>query len=122
MIENGRWLYVWLMPATDMLLEIKSTFEPDSPLNEADIIDKYVDMDFLVIDDLGAEYVTDWVISTFYRIIDRRFREAVPTLITTNLSTEDIEARFGSRIASRISSYTLIQLHGKDFRKKSHAE
>lgn len=122
MIEAGRWLYVWFMPATDMLLEIKSAFEPNSLMNEADVIDKYVDMDFLVIDDLGAEYLTDWVISTFYRIIDRRFRDAVPTLITTNLSTDEIEARFGARIASRISNYTLIQLRGRDFRKMNQAE
>ena len=122
MIENGRWLYVWFIPATDLLLEIKSAFEPDSRMNEADIIDKYVDMDFLVIDDLGAEYLTDWVISTFYRIIDRRFREAVPTLITTNLSNEEIEARFGARIASRISNYTMVRLQGRDYRKKSQAE
>lgn len=122
MIEDGRWLYIWFIPATDLLLEIKTAFEPDSPLSEADIIDKYADMDFLAIDDLGAEYLTDWVISTFYRIIDRRFREAVPTLITTNLSNDEMEARFGARIASRISNYTRIQLQGKDFRKKGQTE
>ena len=118
-IQSGHWLSVWFVSATDLLLEIKKTFEPESAWSESEVIDKYTEIEFLVIDDLGAEYVSEWVIATFYQILDRRFREAIPTLITTNLSIQEIEQRFGARIASRLSGYRLIGIQGSDYRKRA---
>ena len=58
----------------------------------------------LVIDDLGAEF-TD--AKGFFQqrldaLIDARYREYRPTLITTNLSARDFQQRYGQRVADRI--------------------
>ena len=39
--------------------------------------------DLLVIDDLGTEQ-TQWSISKIYTIIDSRYRNKLPTIVTTN--------------------------------------
>ena len=116
-IQHGHWLDIWFVSSPEMLREIKMTYDPDYPLSEADVIDKYTEIEFLVIDDLGAEAATDWAISTFYLILDRRHRNDTPTLITTNLTTQEIEEKLGARIASRLSEYRTIQLKGIDHRK-----
>ena len=122
-IDNGHWLSIWFVSATDLLMEIKETFNDESTISESDVIAKYTEeIDFLVIDDLGAEFVTEWVIATFYRIIDRRFRQGLPTLVTTNLTNYEITERFGPRIASRLSAYKLVLLQGRDARKNANGQ
>lgn len=73
--------------------------------------------DLLVIDDLGAEKGTEWVVEQLYRIIDYRYRMCLPLVVTTNLSGRDIRDRFGDRILSRlVEACTPIKLAGADKR------
>lgn len=99
--------------AIDMLYTIRKNLEDlDSYIN------KYSSADFLVIDDLGAERTTDWVIETFSLIIDRRDREMLPTIITSNLSLVDIEEKLSGRISSRIANGKIVKINLPDYRKK----
>ena len=67
---------------------------------------------------MGAEKTTDWSITTLYIILDRRYRNNKPTLITTNLNLKEIENNLGSRIASRLSESLIVPINMLDFRKK----
>lgn len=79
-------------------------------LRERDFFDGLVMSDFLVIDDFGDEPVE--VVSygmTHTPIIDllaERYERRLPTLLTTNLSGEEFEARYGARIADRLRELT----------------
>jgi len=75
-------------------------------------------MDFLIIDDLGAEKSTEFSITTLYIILDRRIRELKTTIITTNLSMSQIEEHLGARIASRLSEMKNIKINMPDHRKR----
>ena len=44
----------------------------------------------LIIDDLGKEQCTDWSISTLYSIMNDRYENMLPTIITTNYNSEDL--------------------------------
>jgi len=101
----------------EILLEIRRSFSGDY-LPEDEIIRKYASMDFLVLDDLGAEKISDWSIATFYLILDRRYRAMRPTLITSNLKIDEIELTFNTRIASRLSEGKITNLDLPDYRKK----
>lgn len=57
---------------------------------------------FLVLDDLGAEKVTEWVRETLYVIVDARYRLMRPTVITTNCTLDELAEQIGDRTASRI--------------------
>lgn len=57
----------------------------------------------LVLDDLGAELMTDWAYSTLYLIINSRFDSELPTVFTSNFSLEELGARLSDeRLISRV--------------------
>ena len=85
--------------------------------SEDEIISRYSEIPVLVLDDLGAEKVSEFAITTLYIILDRRIRECRKTIITTNLSKEEIDATFGARIASRLGGMENIKINMPDYRK-----
>lgn len=100
----------------ELLLEIRDTFN-GSGVSEKAVIDKYSWVDVLVLDDLGAEKTSDWVLQTLYTIMDRRYREELRTIITSNLNIEEIEEKLDDRIASRVISMCRVCiLRGRDRR------
>lgn len=73
----------------------------------------------LVIDDVGAERLTDWALEQINAIIDGRWLHARPTIITSNLSASDLAAHLGPRCWSRLtgSGSLVLRLSGTDLRK-----
>lgn len=70
----------------------------------------------LVLDDLGMGERSDYVPDIVYIVIDKRIDLGKPTIITTNLSLEQISNSIDRRLASRLSSFEFIELQGKDLR------
>ncbi|MFC2145477.1 ATP-binding protein [Actinomycetota bacterium] len=71
----------------------------------------------LILDDLGAESMTDWTKDVIHQIIDYRYREKLATVITTNLSLEAIRKTYGERLYSRIYEMCQgVELSGSDYR------
>lgn len=73
----------------------------------------------LVLDDLGAEHPAEWKKDPLYRIINARTEELLPTIVTTNLTSKQLESRLGERNWSRLWGMTgeVITFKGGDFRK-----
>jgi len=108
--------------APDLLLEIRATFRDGSERSEMGIIEQYSDCRLLVLDDLGAEKTSEWSLQTLYTIIDRRYREERQTIITSNLSLDELAAQVDDRIASRLSELCrVVVLAGADRRVKRKA-
>lgn len=81
-------------------------------------IDALLDVDLLIIDDLGTEYMSKFTQSAFYNIINTRILKHKPTIISTNLSVREIEEKYSARISSRIiGSFSLKKLIGMDIRQ-----
>lgn len=73
--------------------------------------------DLLIIDDLGAEFSTQFTVSAVYNIINTRLMLSKPTIISTNFDFSEIEDRYTQRVASRIlGDYTIMNFKGKDVR------
>ena len=99
-----------------MLLNIRSAFKSETT-DESDLIKKYVKPEVLVMDDLGTEKITDWVMQTLYVLINSRYEEEKQTIITSNYSLEDIRKNLNDKITSRITAMTeIIELKGIDRR------
>lgn len=103
--------------APELLLKIRTAFSANATETEDEIIRHYADIEMLVIDDLGAEKTTEYSITTLYLIIDRRNRELKKTIITTNLTLQEIEETLGARMASRLSDMKVIKINMPDHRK-----
>ena len=85
-------------------------------------VNEYMDCDVLIIDDLGCEpLLKNITVEYLFNIINLRQKRFKPTLISTNLSMEDILNRYDDRIYSRLSNKMLalnILFTGIDMRKK----
>lgn len=97
-----------------LFLEIKNSFNGDE--SESKVINKYCNVKFLIIDDIGVEKVSEWAMQIWYMIIDRRYSEMMPTIYTSNLSIGDVAESLGKRIASRLSSGYVLTLDSNDYR------
>jgi DNA replication protein DnaC len=103
--------------ASDLFLEIRSTFRPEGD-SELSVVDKFCSRDFLFIDDLGADKTSDWSRATMYLIIDRRDREMLPTIITSNMNPKQLAENIDGRISSRLANGRIINIQMPDYRLK----
>ena len=126
--EDLRYLYV---RTPDVLSQIRATFDKKKQRNHADeqgdeqetersIIKKYSEVDFLVLDDLGVEKITDWSFTVLYLIIDNRYNNYKQTVITSNDTLDELAKKLGEdRIPSRICGMcTTVDMNGNDYRLK----
>lgn len=82
--------------------------------------ERYADLyqcDLLIIDDLGTELTNQFVASRLFSLLNERHMGKKATVISTNLSLEELRDRYSDRIFSRITShYELCKLTGPDIR------
>lgn len=106
-----------------LLGELKKAYESESI--SADRIEKRLcTVELLIIDDLGKEKPTEWLVEKLYLIINSRYENYKPVVITTNLTLDEIEQRVniagsytGSAIVSRlVEMCKIVPMHGQDFR------
>jgi DNA replication protein DnaC len=77
----------------------------------------------LILDDLGAARNSEWTEEITMRLINRRYNELLPTLITSNLGPAELREQLGDRIASRLAEMTeRVILDGPDRRRARAAE
>lgn len=73
--------------------------------------------DLLIIDDLGTEITNQFVVSQLFTCLNERWMGRRATIISTNLSLEELRDRYSDRVFSRItSSFSLCKLTGPDIR------
>ena len=85
---------------------------------DANTEEAILDCDLLIIDDLGAEFTTQFTVSALYNIVNSRELESKPTIISTNLMPEQLTKDYGELIASRIlSNYVMLYFDGSDIRQ-----
>ena len=83
-----------------------------------DHVERVLNCDLLILDDLGSEMTTSFVQSALYQIVNTRQMERRSTIISTNLTPGELARRYTPQIASRIEGeYTLLPFAGEDIRK-----
>ncbi|MGE5675379.1 MAG: ATP-binding protein [Mycobacterium leprae] len=81
-------------------------------------IQRLMDADLIVLDDLGAEKVTEFVGQELFNLINNRMNRRMPMVVSTNLTPGEIEDAYGPRIASRLlNGFRVFALKGDDVRK-----
>ena len=105
----------------DSTQNIISDFESDRFRNnygkEENKSEKYLDCQLLILDDLGTEFSNQFTVSTLYNLLNTRQNKGLPTIISTNLSPEELARKYEDRIYSRIiGSSTHLPFTGNDRR------
>lgn len=92
-------------------------FGQDKKAEYHSFLDDLYGCDVLVIDDLGTEMTNNFVAAQLFSLLNERDLRRKSTMISTNLSLQELRDRYADRIFSRItSSYTLMKLTGPDIR------
>ena len=89
------------------------------PEEGGDTPDLLNECDLLIIDDLGMEISSSYITAMIYNVIDTRIMLKKPTIISTNLSMQELEKRYNERFVSRVLGfYDRLPFRGKDIRAK----
>ena len=92
--------YCRVYNTTELLHDIRSKFGKDEG---QDLLGDLMSCkDIIFFDDIGAEKITDWVLETFYLIINKRYENMIPTVFTSNLPITELAEKIGDRSASRV--------------------
>lgn len=76
-----------------------------------------LECDLLILDDLGTEFKTAFSCAEIYNIVNTRLMTQKPTIISTNLSIQELQERYTERFASRImGDYVRVLFCGRDNR------
>ena len=104
----------------DSAMNIMHTFEKERFSREDTPIttDKYFDCDLLIIDDLGAEFMSSFTHATLLNILNTRIYAGKSTLISTNLDdTEALKKTYDDRVVSRlVGEFRQYRFEGNDIR------
>lgn len=105
----------------DLLRAIRRSFNEKGNLDLQKLFETVKTAELLVLDDLGAEKASDWVREQLFMLINARYENLLPTIITTNSSLEELAEPnvLGQRIVSRIVEMTDgVIIETEDYRMK----
>ena len=80
--------------AKGMLERVKATFDEGG--TEAAVA-RYAKCDVLVLDDLGKEDATEWSVGTVFSVLDARYEDMRPTIVTSNYAPGALADRLARR-------------------------
>lgn len=93
----------------------KAKFSGD--LEAAKDAQKYTACDLLIVDDLGTEMSNQFVTTALYTLINDRLLSGKPTIISTNMTSEEMAKRYSPQVVSRLrGSYRRVTFVGDDIR------
>jgi chromosomal replication initiation ATPase DnaA len=101
--------------AAELYTRIRMTFK-DPEASEELVLGEYVEVPLLVLDDLGSGNFTDFERRCTLELFDQRLNEKRPTIVTSNWSIQQIGEKMDDRIASRLSTFAVLELTGADRR------
>ena len=93
-------------------------FNHFSRLMREGIEDEFVEeVDVLLLDDLGTEFLNSFTASRFFNLLNQRILTRKTMMISTNLNFKDLRELYSDRVVSRMmSDYEIIPLYGRDLR------
>jgi DNA replication protein DnaC len=110
----------------ELLSEIRSSYDEISQTSEYQILHPILNVEVLMLDDLGSIRMTDWMQDTVFHIINLRYNYRRPLIVTSNLGMEGsrisgqetLQDRLGYRVISRLYEMcTTLELDGPDYRR-----
>ena len=110
-------IYLTAFRLFDILEKYKFNKESETSYNATNQFECILDCDLLIIDDLGTELNNSFTTSQLYLIINERLLRDRSTIISTNLSLDNLNTNYSERIYSRIiSNYSIRRIIGDDIR------
>lgn len=107
-------------PMVDLLSDIRATYRSRDAAtpDEAALMTGCKTIDVLALDDIGAERMTGWAQERIFEIVNHRYNERRPTVMTSNLGRDDLYDHLGERIFDRINGMSYVYvIEGSNLRR-----
>lgn len=102
----------------DLLADIRAAFS-DKAKDVAKIEEKLCGAPVLIIDDLGKEKQSEFTNELLFRVVNRRYKDNLPLIVTTNYRLPELEKRLDYAVFSRIVELCkAVDMCGRDYRLK----
>ena len=92
----------------DLLDWLRVSFSPQNPKTFDDLFEQVRNAPLLILDDLGAQSSTPWAEEKLFQLINHRYNDLLPTVITTSVTFTEMERRLGTRITDPQASSILF--------------
>jgi len=105
------------LTAPDLLDSLRASFDSEDVSFE-DRFDQIRRAALLVLDDFGTQSATEWAREKLFQILNYRYINRLPTVLTTNLALDELDGR----VRSRLNDTGLVRqvvIHAPDYRRAS---
>ncbi|MCD4686616.1 MAG: ATP-binding protein, partial [Anaerolineae bacterium] len=111
---------VVFMTVPDLLDHLRATYAPSSEVAYDELFDRLRNAPLLVLDDLGTESPTPWAQEKLFQLINHRYQQRLPMVITTNVNLAQLDPRIRSRLMDHVLTQH-INMTLPDFRQKNQS-
>jgi DNA replication protein DnaC len=118
-IQRGNQALFAIVP--DLLDHLRSAFSPSSDVQYDELFERVRTAFLLILDDLGTESATPWAREKLYQIVNYRYNDRRPTVITTNRPMREIDDRIRSRMTDQ-AFCDVIEIKAEDYRQRRPGE
>jgi DNA replication protein DnaC len=114
----GRGTPVLFVNVPDLLDYLRSAYSPTVEETYNERFNEVRDAPVLILDDLGTQNATPWAEEKLYQILNARYINKRPTVITTNLELDELDPRLRSRLAD-LDLVRKLPILAPDFRRSA---
>ena len=114
---------------SELLKEIRGTYNPMVGPTESGVLRPVIESELLVLDDIGTEKTSEWVLETLNLIVNTRYNQRRPTIFTSNYEEypeshgESLGDKVGFRMLSRLHEMCeFLEFRGADYRYFEHSK
>jgi DNA replication protein DnaC len=118
-LKEGKPVKFVIVP--ELLDHLRSTFRPDSPVTYDQLFEEVKNAPLLILDDFGEQSTTPWVQEKLYQVINYRYNAQLATVITTRLTTNEMDDPIVSRFFDPQLS-TMFEILAPDYRTDATAK
>lgn len=104
--------------AGDLITDVRDTWRTTSEKTTKEVIKHYVDIDLLVIDEIGVQRGTENEREVLFTVINQRYNNVTPTVLLTNCTMDEVKEYIGKRLYDRLKEDggQIIAFTGESYR------
>jgi DNA replication protein DnaC len=91
------------MTCMELIQTIRATWRKDSEDSETELLEALTSIPLLVLDEIGVQYGTESEQHHLFDVLDRRYREMMPTILLTNQNKDGFRQFVGDRVYDRMT-------------------
>jgi DNA replication protein DnaC len=99
-VQRGR--SVWYTTVAAAVREVKQTFSAGASSTEREALNRFYIPDLLILDEVGMQRGTEFELALLAEVMNERYSRVLPTIIATNLSSDELAKYIGERALDRM--------------------